>query len=75
MSFLVIVFGIILPSTKVEFSSILQDVNKAKSAEESGNAERAARIQEIKAQIQAGSYEPDLKKVSASLLQFLVEDK
>ena len=60
---------------KVQFSSVLQDVNKAKSAEEITHAERAARVQELKAQIQAGSYEPDLKKVSASLLQFLVEDK
>lgn len=60
---------------KVQFSSVLQDVNKAKSADETINAERAARIEELKAQVQSGSYEPDLKKVSASLLQFLVEGK
>ncbi len=58
---------------KVQFSSILQDVNKAKATTQSSDAERTERIQQIKAQIKEGSYEPDLKKVSASLLQFLVE--
>jgi negative regulator of flagellin synthesis FlgM len=58
---------------KVQFSSVLQDINKAKAVDEPGNAERAARIQELKEQVQSGSYEPDLNKVSASLLQFLVE--
>ena len=60
---------------KVQFSSVLQDVNKAKATTESGDAERTERVQQLKAQIQNGSYEPDLKKVSASLLQFLVEGK
>jgi negative regulator of flagellin synthesis FlgM len=60
---------------KVQFSSVLQDVHKAQSAAKPGNSERAERIQEIKAQIADGSYEPDLKKVSASLLQFLVEGR
>jgi len=60
---------------KVRFSSVLQDVHKAQSAAKTPNAERAERIEEIKAQIADGSYEPDLKKVSASLLQFLVEGK
>ncbi len=60
---------------KVEFSTVLQDVHKAKSAAKSGDAARIDRIQEIKAQIADGSYEPDLQKVSASLLQFLVETK
>jgi negative regulator of flagellin synthesis FlgM len=60
---------------KVQFSSILQDVHKAQSADKSGNSERTDRIQEIKAQIADGSYKPDLEKVSASLLQFLVQGK
>ncbi len=60
---------------KVEFSSVLQDVNKAKAATATGDTERSERVQQLKAQIQEGSYEPDLKKVSASLLQFLVEGK
>lgn len=62
-------------SDSVQFSSVLQDVNKAKEATENVDAQRAQRVQELKAQIKAGSYQPDLKKVSASLLQFLTEDK
>lgn len=58
---------------KVQFSSVLQDVNKAKATAQSHDAERAERVQQLKAQIKAGSYEPDLKKVSSSLLQFLVK--
>lgn len=60
---------------KVQFSSVLQDVNKAKATTETSDTERTERVQQLKAQIQNGSYEPDLKKVSASLLQFLVEGK
>lgn len=60
---------------KVQFSSVLQDVNKAKEATSSSDAERTERIQQLKAQIKDGSYQPDLQKVSASLLQFLVEGK
>ena len=60
---------------KVQFSSVLQDVHKAQSSGKTDNSERTERIQEIKAQIADGSYEPDLNKVSASLLQFLVEGK
>ncbi len=60
---------------KVQFSSVLQDVHKAQNSGKTENSQRTERIQEIKAQIADGSYEPDLQKVSASLLQFLVEDK
>ncbi|HSL39057.1 MAG TPA: flagellar biosynthesis anti-sigma factor FlgM [Desulforhopalus sp.] len=59
---------------KVQFSSVLQEVNRAKAAESSSSA-RAERVAQIQAQIKEGSYQPDLKKVSASLLQFLVEGK
>ena len=60
---------------KVQFSSVLQDVNKAQGGIKPEDSERAERVQEIKNQIAAGSYEPNLHKVSASLLQFLVEGK
>ncbi len=60
---------------KVQFSSVLQDVNRAKAATPSGDAERAAKVKELQAQIREGSYQPDLQKVSASLLQFLVENR
>ena len=60
---------------KVEFSSVLQDVHKAQAAGSSNSTERSERVQELKEQVANGSYEPDLNKVSASLLQFLVEGK
>jgi len=60
---------------QVQFSDVLQDVNKAKHSESTMSAERAARVQELKAQIADGSYKPDLQKVASSLLQFIVEEK
>ncbi|BHH83398.1 flagellar biosynthesis anti-sigma factor FlgM [Desulforhopalus sp. 52FAK] len=59
----------------VQFSSILQEVNKAQATTPNTGTERAEKLQELKAQIQDGSYEPDLNKVSSSLLQFLVEGR
>lgn len=59
----------------VEFSSVLKDVNKAQSSKSPEEAERAARIQQLKEQVKDGSYEPDLQKVAGSLLKFLVENK
>ncbi|MGW8193921.1 MAG: flagellar biosynthesis anti-sigma factor FlgM [Desulforhopalus sp.] len=59
----------------VQFSTILDDVNKAKAAGQTADVERARRVQELKEQIKQGSYEPDLQKVSASLLKFLVEGR
>lgn len=60
---------------QVQFSSVLQDVNKAKESSDTMSAERAARVAELKAQVADGSYKPDLKKVASSLLQFIVEEK
>ncbi len=60
---------------QVQFSDVLQDVNKAKQSASSMSTERAAKVAELKAQIAEGSYKPDLKKVAASLLQFIVEEK
>ncbi len=60
---------------QVQFSAVLQDVNKAKQSESTISAERAAKVQALKAQIAEGSYKPDLHKVASSLLQFIVEEK
>lgn len=64
-----------MPADKVQFSSVLQDVHKAQTMRGASSTERAARVQELKAQIAEGTYEPDLQKVASSLLQFLVEGK
>ncbi len=57
---------------QVQFSSVLQDVNRAQAGDNSGRTEKIAAL---KAQIAEGSYAPDLNKVSANLLQFLMEEK
>lgn len=67
--------GISSGEDTVQFSSVLQEVNKAQAASPTAETGRAEKVQELKAQIQNGSYEPDLQKVSSSLLQFLVEGR
>lgn len=60
---------------KVQFANVLQNAAKTQAASSTTDAERAERISELKAQVQSGSYEPDLQKVSASLLQFLMDSE
>lgn len=60
---------------QVQFSAVLQDVNKANKSESTMSAERAAKVEALKAQVAEGSYKPDLHKVASSLLQFIVEEK
>lgn len=62
-------------SDQVQFSAVLQDVHKAKQTESTMAAQRAAKVEALKAQITEGSYKPDLQKVASSLLQFIVEEK
>ena len=57
----------------VSFSSALQGATAPQSAGSTEDAARAARVQELKAQVANGQYEPDLNKVASSLLKFLVE--
>lgn len=58
----------------VQFSSVLQEVNKAQAGGEE-NSDRAERVAELKQQVASGSYEPNLNKVASNLLQFLMEEK
>lgn len=53
------------------FSSALQGATAAQAAGKTEDAERAARVQELKAQVSSGQYQPDLEKVASSLLKFL----
>lgn len=54
------------------FSSALQGAAAAQAAGRPEDAERAARVQELKAQVSSGQYQPDLDQVASSLLKFLV---
>ena len=58
---------------ETSFSSALQGATSAQSVSKTEDPERAARVQELKAQVSSGQYEPDLNKVASSLLKFLVE--
>ncbi|MFH2123547.1 MAG: flagellar biosynthesis anti-sigma factor FlgM [Pseudomonadota bacterium] len=60
---------------QVQFSSVLQDVQKAQTSSATMQTQRNERVQELKAQIADGSYHPDLNKVASSLLQFMIEEK
>ena len=57
----------------ISFSSSLQGASSAQSLAKTEDPERAARVQELKAQVSSGQYNPDLTKVASSLLKFLVE--
>lgn len=55
------------------FASALQGATMNQGTGKIEDAARAARVQELKAQVANGQYEPDLNKVASSLLRFLVE--
>lgn len=55
------------------FSSALEGATSLQASGKTEDAERTARVQELKAQVANGQYEPDLNKVASSLLKFLVE--
>ena len=60
-------------SDSIDFSSALQNASKAQEASATQDTARAEKIQALKAQIQDGTYKPDLEKVAASVLPFLVK--
>ncbi len=62
------------PSDKVSFSSVLQDAGKAQATNAPQDTARVEKLQALKAQIDSGTYRPDLEKVAASLLPFLMKD-
>jgi negative regulator of flagellin synthesis FlgM len=62
------------PQDSVDFSSALQSATKAQETSTMQQSARAERIQNIKSQIEDGSYQPDLEKVATSLLPVLMQD-
>lgn len=59
---------------RVDFSSALQSATKAQATSETQETARSEKLQALKAQIEAGTYQPDLEKVASSLLPFLTKD-
>ena len=61
-------------SDRVDFSSALQSATKAQAVSETQETARSEKLQALKAQIEAGTYRPDLEKVASSLLPFVMKD-
>jgi len=59
---------------RVDFSSALQDATKVQTTSSTQDAARAEKVQALKAQIENGTYKPDLEKVASSLLPFIMKD-
>lgn len=58
-----------------DFASSLQEAGKANAAASPQSTERAQKLAALKAQIESGSYQPDLEKVAESLLKFIAREK
>jgi len=56
---------------KVDFSSELQQANKSSEMTRTSDAERAEKVESLKQQISNGTYNPDMKDVASSLLDYL----
>ncbi|MDX2479885.1 MAG: flagellar biosynthesis anti-sigma factor FlgM [Desulfuromusa sp.] len=59
---------------RVDFSSALQNATKAQAVSTTQDTARAEKLQALKAQIENGTYKPDLDKVASSLLPFLMKE-
>jgi len=59
---------------RVDFSSALQNATKAQDVSETRETARAEKLQALKAQIENGTYKPDLDNVASSLLPFMLKD-
>jgi negative regulator of flagellin synthesis FlgM len=59
---------------RVDFSSALQKASKAQETASTQETARAEKLQALKAQIESGTYQPDLEKVASSILPFIMKD-
>ncbi len=59
---------------RVDFSSALQNATKTRATGETQETARSEKLQALKAQIENGTYQPDLNKVASSLLPFILKD-
>ena len=59
---------------RVDFSTALQQASKTQGASSTQAAARAEKLQALKAQIESGTYQPDLEKVAGSVLPFILKD-
>lgn len=59
---------------RADFSSALQQASKAQATGATQETARAEKLQALKAQIESGTYQPDLEKVASSILPFILKD-
>lgn len=59
----------------VQFESTLQGVEALQSASSTMQTGRSEQVAALKAQVEAGTYQPNLEEVASSLLNFVVEEK
>ncbi len=62
-------------SDRVDFSTALQNASQGQKVASTQTSARAEKLQTLKGQIASGQYRPDLEKVAASMLKFIVEDQ
>jgi negative regulator of flagellin synthesis FlgM len=58
----------------ISFNQALQETKGMQGIKQTQDPERATKVEQLKAQVNSDSYEPDLSKVASSLLKFLVEE-
>ncbi|ACV67897.1 flagellar biosynthesis anti-sigma factor FlgM [Desulfohalobium retbaense] len=58
---------------KPEKSQPSDSVQLSADVQQASETERAARVQELKAQVENGTYQPDMNKVAASLLTHIAK--
>jgi len=56
---------------RVDFSSELRQANGGDNVGKTSNPERAAKLEALKQQIDQGTYNPDMRDVASSLIDFL----
>ena len=59
---------------RVDFSSVLQNATQTQQVASTQTSARAEKLQALKSQIASGQYRPDLEKVAANMLKFIIEE-
>lgn len=71
--------GVVAPPANAGIEGLrppmLEPAGAAEATTPTQDVERSARVAELKQQVADGSYQPDLKKVAGSMLQFLAQER
>ena len=71
--------GVVAPPSNTGVEGLrppmLEPTASAEATTSTDDVQRSARVAELKQQVADGSYQPDLKKVAGSLVQFLAQER